>query len=147
MKKTELFIFVLLFALTTNVQSQISVTSYSIHALGVNTSKEKKISAELKVFLNREVGSILSELSGMYNFKRKNYHQFSAGFGVNIAPFSGPDHLICFTVPVQLEIFPLQNFKQLSVVFEVTPELYPEDGLSMRQLWGLRYSFNKKLRK
>ncbi len=144
MKKTILFSFVLLLALSTRVQSQISVTSYSIHALGVNTNKEKKISAELKVFLNREFSNTLTEVSGMYNFRRKKYHQFSAGLGANFSPFTGPDRLICFTIPVQLEISPLENFKQLSVIFEVSPELFPEDGVNMRHLWGVRYSFSKK---
>jgi hypothetical protein len=143
MKKIAL-IFTVLFALNISVNAQISITSYSIHAIALNTSKSKKISTELKAFFNRKPESSLFEIAGMYNFSKKAYHQFSAGLGLNIVPFTGPDIFNSLTIPLQLEIFPLQNFKQLSVIFEVTPEIYVENGSNIRQMWGLRYAFGKK---
>ena len=135
---------IILFSLSfITLKAQIGLTSYSIYALGVNTNKEKKISGELKTFLNREFENTIFEIAGMYNFQPKTYHQFSVGLGLNLSPFRGIDPINSFTVPLQLEIFPLQNFKQLSVVFEVAPEFYVEDGTNIRQLWGLRYTFNK----
>ncbi len=144
MKKIILFAVILALATTASVHSQPAITSYSIYALGINTNKERKFSGELKTFLNRGSEDILFEVSGMYNFKRTSYHQFSAGLGINFAPFASFDQVNSITIPMQLEIFPLQNFKQLSVIFEIAPEIYIEDGSSVRHLWGLRYSFHKK---
>ena len=144
MKKSAFVITVILFTLTTVVHAQIGTTSYSIHALAINTNKGKKLSGEMKGFFNRELESTLFELAGMYNFSRKTYHQFSVGLGLNVATFSGIDEINSFTIPLQLEIFPLQNFKQLSLIFDLTPELYLEGDTVIRQLWGIRYSFNKK---
>jgi hypothetical protein len=144
MKKTVFFTAILFCSIISTVQAQVSVTSYSIYALGVNTNKKKKLSVELKSFFNREIETTLFELSGMYNFRRKTYHQFSVGLGINVAPFAEQDPVNSFTLPLQLEIFPLQNLKQLSIIFEVTPEFYVEDAANVRQLWGVRYTFGKK---
>lgn len=145
MKKIKFFIMGLFLLGSVTVYSQIGVSTYSIYSLGVNTSKEKKISGELKSFFNRgSYENIRFELSGMYNFKARDYYQFSAGLGVNVAPFYGYDQLQCFTLPVQLEVFPLQNFRQLSLVIEVAPEWYLESDLDIRHMWGIRYTFAKK---
>ena len=143
MKKIVSLIIFFAIVVMTNIYSQIEVTSYSIYALGINTSKEKKISGELKSFFNRDIDNTLFELSGMYNFRQKEYYQFSVGAGINLMPFLGYDPINCFTFPVQLQLFPLQNLKQLSFVIELSPELYPEDGASIRHLWGIRYTFNR----
>jgi len=37
----------------------------------------------------------------------------------------------------------LQNFKKLSFLFEVTPEILSEDGVNLRNLWGIRYTFGE----
>jgi len=49
--KKNVFIFIILLFGSIKSFSQISVTSYSIYAFGINTSKEKKINVELKSFL------------------------------------------------------------------------------------------------
>ena len=143
MKKRVVLIAIFMIVSMTNIYSQIGVTSYSIYALGVNTSKEKRISGELKSFFNRNIKSTLFELSGMYNFRQKEYYQFSVGFGVNIAPFLDYDQMNCFTLPVQLAVFPLQNLKQLSLVAELSPELYNGGEVNIRHLFGIRYAFKK----
>jgi len=133
-----------LLAMNVTAYSQIGVSSYSIYSLGISTSKEKRIGGELKSFFNRgDFENTYYELSGMYNFRSKNYHQFSVGVGLNIAPFIGFDHIQSFTFPIQLEVFPLQNFKQLSFVIEIAPEWIIEEPLNMRHLWGLKYTFKK----
>ena len=144
MKRISL-VSVILFAMSVSAFSQIGVSSYSVYSLGVNTSKEKKISGELKSFFNRgDIEYTQFELAGMYNFNAKEYHQFSVGLGLNVAPFVGFDHVQSFVFPIaQLEIFPFQNFKQLSLVIEIAPEWIVEDNLNIRHLWGFRYTFKR----
>lgn len=138
MKKRNLLSVIILLTVSLNTFSQIGVTSYSIYSLGLNTSKDRKISGELKLFLNHTgVDDSFAELSAMYNFKPHTYHQFSIGLGVGGL---GDGYLInSFTLPIQLEIYPLQSFKRFSVVFEVTPTY--SDEFHIRQLWGIKYSF------
>ena len=123
--------------------SQIGVTSYSIYSIGVNTSTNKRISGEIKTFANRHFEDINLEVDGFYNFKPRPYHRFSIGLGVNFTPFLGYDQFYALTIPVSLEIYPLQNFKKLSLLFELTPEILAEDGVNLRNLWGIRYTFGE----
>lgn len=123
--------------------SQLGVTSYSIYALGINTSQNKMISGELKIFANKAIGDLLMEIDGFYNFKPRTYHRFSIGLGLNVGPFRDYDNIHALTIPSQLEIYPLKEFKKLSLLFELTPEIVIEDGISLRSLWGIRYTFGE----
>ena len=132
----------LIVVITTNVYSQVGVTVYSIHAVGINTNKDKTVSGEAKFFFNRAIENTVAELSGMYKFSERTHHRLSAGLGVFIYPFAGFDFIGGITIPVQLEIFPLHNFRQLSLVLELAPEIDVEgDNINVRQLWGFRYTF------
>ncbi len=123
--------------------AQMGVTSYSIYSLGINTSQNKAISGELKTFTNRTFENLLLEADIFYNFKPRPYHRFSIGIGFNIGPFRGFDHINALTIPAQLEIYPLQDFKKLSLLFELTPEFIVESDVNLRSLWGVRYTFGK----
>jgi hypothetical protein len=138
---------VVLFAMSVSAYSQFGVTSYSFRSLGINTNKEKIISAELKAFFNHRYDFFdeqVFEFSGLYNFKLKEYHRFSMGLGVTFLPGEN-DPIYSFVFPVQLEIFPLKNlkFNQLSLVIELAPEKIVEEELSLRYSLGIRYSFKK----
>ena len=68
----KLFVFIsIAFLLTFSVKSfsQMGVTSYSIYALGINTSQNNMISGELKTFANRAIDDLLMEIDFFYNFK------------------------------------------------------------------------------
>jgi len=126
-----------------SIYSQIGVTTYSIYSLGINTSKSKMISGELKSFFNQG-DNTLFEFSGMYNFKVRDSYQFSTGVGIGVAPFSGSYEFRSLSLPIQFEIFPLKDFKQLSFVIELAPEwVIPDGALNIRHLWGIRYTFKK----
>jgi hypothetical protein len=144
MKKKFVF-FAITFLVTLSVKSfsQMGVTSYSIYALGINTSQNKLISGELKTFANRNIDDLLMEIDVFYNFKPRTYHRFSVGFGLNAGPFREFDHIYALTIPAQIEIYPLQDFKKLSLLFELTPEIVVEDDLNIRSLWGIRYTFGE----
>ncbi len=144
MKKLFGFIaFTFLLTLSVKSYSQMGVTSYSIYALGINTSQSKMISGELKTFANRAIDDLLMEIDVFYNFKPRTYHRFSVGLGLNAGPFRGFDHIHALTIPAQIEIYPLQDFKKLSLLFELTPEIVVEGDLNIRSLWGIRYTFGE----
>lgn len=142
MRKTILLPLCLLLAFSVSAQ-KIDVTAYSFYGLGVNTSKEKKFGIEVKGFFNRPFKETFFDVSGLYQFPKKTYHQFSVGAGVNLAPFRGFDEINSFVLPVQLAIFPVQSLPQFSLVAELAPEIVIEDGFAFRQLWGVRYAFGK----
>lgn len=121
----------------------MGVTSYSIYALGINTSQNKVISGELKTFANRGIDDLLMEIDVFYNFKPRTYHRFSVGVGLNAGPFREYDHIYALTIPAQVEIYPLQDFKKLSFLIELAPELFVEDDVNLRSLWGIRYTFGE----
>lgn len=139
----KLFIFLVLSFLSMESFSQMGVTSYSIYSIGVNTSQNKRISAELKVFTNRPFEDTFLELDAFYNFKPSPYHRFSLGLGVNTNPFIGDAQFYALTIPVALQIYPLQDFKRLSLLFELTPEIVTEANVNLRSLWGIRYTFGE----
>ena len=130
-------------ALSLNCWSQIGVTSYSIYSLGINTSQNRPVSGELKIFANRSIESVLMEADLFYNFKARPYHRFSIGAGLNAGPFRDYDFVNAVTIPVQLEIFPLQEFKRLSLMLELAPEFIIDYDVNLRSLWGIRYSFGE----
>ena len=124
--------------------SQIAVTGYSNYALGINTSKNKAVSFEIKIFTNNYLEDMPVEGTVFYNFKTKEYHRFSIGLGINLSPFSSPDQVNSFVIPAVLEIFPIKDFKKIAIIFELAPEFRIEDDVIIRNLFGIRYTFDKK---
>lgn len=123
--------------------AQTGLTSYSLYSFGINTSINKAVSAELKTFANRDVDDLLFEMDVFYNFEQKKHHRFSLGIGLNATPFLEGDVVHAFTIPAQLEIYPLQDFKKLSLLIELAPEYVFESDLNIRHLWGIRYTFGE----
>lgn len=141
MKKFKHIFFIFLFSLGFKSYSQIAVTGYSNYALGINTSKNKVISFELKIFTNHYLEDMPMEGTVFYNFETKEYHRFSIGVGINLSPFSSPDQVNSFVIPAVLEIFPIKDFKKIAIIFELAPELRIEDDIVIRSLSGIRYTF------
>ena len=143
--KNSIKLLVLAFFVTlcTETYSQIGLTSYSTSAIGINTSHNKKIVGELKTFTNRDIDNLLMEIDVLYNFKQSDYHRFAIGLGLNIGPFRGFDLVNALTIPTMIEIYPLQDFKKISLLFELTPEFIIENNMNLRSLWGIRYTFGE----
>ena len=143
MKKNVKFCIILItLILSSKLYSQIGITYYTSNILAVNTSKNHKISGELKIFANNDIENIAMEFDAFYNFKPHEYHRFSIGTGLRLEVFSGEDAAI--TIPFKLEVFPFQKFKRVLFLFELAPEIYFDDSVKLRSLLGLRYSFEKK---
>ena len=142
-KVTRYFVIGFLLTLSLESYSQMGLTSYSVYALGINTSQNKVISGEMKTFANRNLDDLMFEIDCFYNFKQKTYHRFSIGLGLNTSPFKGDDIVYSINLPAEIEIFPLQDFKKLSLLFELTPEWIDSENINIRSLWGIRYSFGE----
>lgn len=144
MKNFKQTFIIILFFIGLTGHSQIAVTGFSNYVVGMNTSKNKTINFELKVFAYNYFDDLPIETNVFYNFETKEYHRFSIGLGVNFSPFRGFDEINSFVIPASLEIFPIKDFKKIAIVLEVTPELRIDDGAVLRSLIGIRYSFDKK---
>ncbi len=124
--------------------SQMGLTMYTSGSVGLNTNTIKKLSIDAKFFLNSSLESMPMEMNVIYNFQPKTYHRFSCGVGANFSPFRGYDQMNYFVLPLSVELYPLQNLKQFSLVTEVAPLLTTNDDLALRYMFGLRYTFDKK---
>ena len=144
MKNFKPIFIIILFSLSLESYSQIAVTGYSHYALGINTNKNKAVSFEIKIFTNNYLEDMPVEGTVFYNFKTKEYHRFSLGFGINLSPLSSPDQVNSFVIPAVLEIFPIKDFKKIAIIFELAPVLRIEDEVVIRSLFGIRYTFDKK---
>lgn len=143
MKINKLFTTAAFILISMSVFSQVRVTGYSTHALGVSFPLHEKFSAELKTYPNQwEFENVDFELAGFYHFKPRDFHRFSAGVGLGLNPYSGENAYLSF--PVALEFYPFQSFRRVSFLFEMAPEIYFEDNINLRYLWGIRYAFAKK---
>lgn len=144
MKNIFISLLVLLTLTASKSFGQISFSSYSSYAIGLNTDQNKSLSFELKTFTNRNFDDLLFEVNGYYNFKHATYHNLSIGLGLNMQT-SSADFMNAVTLPFVIEVFPFSDFKKLSIVFEISPEYYlNNEEFNLRHLWGLRYNFGNK---
>ena len=139
-------ILLLLFLITQNAYSQKGLSFYSSNAIGANLTivklNDKQIMGELKVFANRELENISTEIDLLYQFKQMEYHRFGMGIGLKFDPFTEGGDGAAIVTPLCLELFPFQKFKKVSFLFELTPEFFIEDRTYLRSLVGIKYSFS-----
>lgn len=139
-------ILLILFSFTQNVYSQKGISYYSSNVVGFNMSifkiSENQVSGELKIFANRDLQNISTEIDLLYQFKQKEYHRFAMGIGLKMDPFTEGGDGAAIVTPLSLEFFPFQNFKKVSFLFELTPEFFIEDRTYLRSLVGIKYSFS-----
>jgi hypothetical protein len=130
-----------------NTYSQIQVMYYSNNVvaanIGILTNNKYSIDGELKVYTNKKVIDTSTELDIFYKSKSREYHRFSVGLGFKTEFFTDGGDGNKFLVPVKLEVFPLQDFKKLSLLFEFAPVFEFEDQMGLRSLFGISYTFGK----
>jgi hypothetical protein len=126
--------------------SQLGVTGYSINAVGFNSNFDKAVTGELKLFTNSSLKYSEVEFDLFFNLSSKDYHRFSLGVGLNTLPFQGYEPLNTIVLPARFEVFPIQGFRRLSLVGELSPELSFERVFYVRYLWGVKYTFERKNR-
>ncbi|WP_299012416.1 hypothetical protein [uncultured Polaribacter sp.] len=137
MKKNTL---ILLLFITYYSNAQFKATGYFDKEIGISYAFNNKLQTELRINDNLGI-DFNTELSLLYKFVNKSNYNFNTGLGVSFFPFTGAD-LQSVYLPVQLEIFPVQNNKNLALVLESAYHLDDfENGL--RNTVGIRYIFNK----
>ncbi len=144
----KIFSLLLLFLiLSNNTFSQISVASYNFNILELKGTiikfNEQNIDVGAKFFSNMGELELPTEFDLIYNFKAKEYHRFFAGVGL-YTDFKRTSNLYAI-FPVGLEVFPFQNFKKVSFLFEFSLQIKGNNGNhSFRNLTGVRYTFGDK---
>lgn len=126
----------LFMSLSVIAYSQVGVTGYSNFAIGINSPTNRMLGGEIKIFPNTDINDVIFEVDAFYNFKPRTYHRFSIGLGIA----SSPRNFHGIQMPGVLEIYPLQDFKRLSLLMEISPEVL-RDYINLRSLLGVRYSF------
>lgn len=126
----------LFMSLSVIAYSQVGVTGYSNFAIGINSPTNRMLGGEIKIFPNTDINDVIFEVDAFYNFKPRTYHRFSIGLGIA----SSPRNFHGIQMPAVLEIYPLQDFKRLSLLMEISPEVL-RDYINLRSLLGVRYSF------
>jgi len=139
------------FLSTSKSHSQTGITSYNLNVLALNfdihKSDNSSLVAEIKQFADYdswkdEFGNTSTELDLHFKFKKHEYHRFSVGFGFNVDFFNdGTENAV--VLPIGLEVFPIPNFKKVSIQYELAPMYFLEDNFRLRNLLGIRYSFGK----
>lgn len=127
-----------------DVSSQLTITGYSTFAIGAETKLYKNLSGEFRIYTNEILDETNMEVQFYHGFKSTKYHQIRIGAGINGNLFLG--EVYSLQVPLQLHIFPFQDFKRLAFVIEFAPQwtngnVLGTDTLILRNLWGVRYSF------
>ncbi|MGY6561087.1 MAG: hypothetical protein ACXITV_03190 [Luteibaculaceae bacterium] len=122
-----------------DAQAQVSVTTYGTNAVGINTNTGSKFDFELKTFANRSFENLVFEPTGFFNFSEKENHSFGVGLGL-ILDVGDSDFLTALSIPVNLQVHPMKDFRQLSLILELAP-VFNADDLALRHLWGVRYTF------
>lgn len=143
MKYFHFVTFLFLFS-SFNLSSQVSITGYSTFAIGAETKLYKNLHGEFRVYTNDILNDSNMEVQFYYGFTPSKYHQIRIGAGINGNLFLG--EVYSLQVPLQLHIFPFQDFKRLAFVIEFAPQwtignVLGTDTLILRNLWGVRYSF------
>jgi len=146
-RKLILIMSLLFFTFVDEAYSQVGITYYNSDIAAVNlpiyTSSNNSIAGELKFFTNSEIKDVSTELDLFYRFRAREYHQFSVGVGFKTDLFTDGGVGNALLVPFDLEVFPLQELKRISFLFELSPEIIFEDQVNLRSLIGLRYTFGK----
>lgn len=134
---------VLFLIISSKSYSQIGITYYSLDVISANfaTKKVSNITGELKISTNnREMDGFPIELDLFYRFKRDEQNRFSIGVAFKTDPITGNDSE--FLIPITIEVYPFQEFKNVSFVLEFAPEIILEEQrVLIRSLVGLRYTF------
>jgi hypothetical protein len=126
-------------------QIDFTLTSYNLYTISVGSSQDKMISGEIRTTASPTIiRDLQTEFDVFYNFDGKPYHRFSVGLGFNLMPFSEWEFFHAFVVPCQLEVFPFQNLRQFTMVYELAPIIHADADNAIRHLLGFRYTFGER---
>lgn len=136
-------------ALTKPAVAQVAVTYFPFQSvLGVASDTERRLWAGVNAETNTFLSNVNVELQGMANLKRGEGVNYYAGLGVNTNPLAAVNELPLvngYTFTAGARIKPLANYRNVQVVFELTPYANAHfDGGTIRTLLGLAYNFRHR---
>ena len=129
--------------------AQVAVTYFPFQSvLGVATDTERPLWVGLNAETNTFISNVNLELQGMANLKRGEWVNYYAGLGVNTNPLAAVNELPLlngYTITAGTRIKPLANYRNVQVVFELTPYVNTHfDGGFVRTMLGLAYNFRRR---
>jgi hypothetical protein len=134
-------ILVLLFFITINGFSQLSISYYSssLSKIGLGYDFNERIWSELRLYSNTTIDDITPEIVFCYNIVNTGNHNIYLGLGGNVNYFTG------FVLPVGVQFYPIENFDRFSLQIEIQPTLdIGSSDAFVQSSWGLRYKFGKR---
>ena len=128
---------------------QVAVTYFPFQSvLGLSTDSERRLWVGLNAETNTFISNVNLELQGMVNLKRGEWVNYYGGLGVNTNPLAAVNQLPLlngYTLTAGARIKPLANYRNVQVVFELTPYANPYfDGGYLRTLLGVAYNFRRR---
>ena len=141
MKKSILILSLLL---SISTFSQFKITGYFDAEIGINYAFSDNFQTELRVNDNLGI-EFNTELSILYKFVAKDDYNLNFGIGVSTFPFHSTniDFMESFYLPLQIEIIPFKDIKNLGLVLESAYHFSDAtDASGIRNSIGIRYIFN-----
>lgn len=128
--------------------AQVAVTYFPFQSvLGVASDTERRLWVGLNAETNTFISNMNLELQGMVNLKKGETVNYYAGLGLNANPLTALNELPLvngYTLTAGARIKPLPNYRNVQVVFELTPYANAYfDGGYVRTLLGLAYNFRR----
>jgi len=120
--------------------SQFKISGYFDSEIGVSYQFNSKFQTALRVNDN-QFTEFTTELILLYNIIKKDDYNLNLGFGINTLLFREFDQIESLLIPLQLEILPFKNNKNLGFVIE-TAFHFLEQDYGLRNTIGIRYIFN-----
>ncbi len=126
-----------------DLHAQIMFSNYEKLGFGIGTAlSTKPIDLHLRLGTNNRLVDTRIELAGFYHINESDYHIISLGLAIGLSPF-GDFTQPSLVIPVELQVFPLKDFKRLAFAFEAGPEyLFDDDAVNLRHIWAIRYYFS-----
>ncbi len=135
MKKIFSTLFFVFFAIS--AFSQVKLSGYTQHVLGVEVNFSKKISLELRFKETKNRSWFDNEALLFYQIFHKDYYGIKIGAGIDANFIDEGDIIEALTVPVQFEVVPFKKYDYFSLVVE--PSVFViESGAYLRNLVGIK---------
>lgn len=148
MKKLLFFSTIILIAFG-NLNAQLRISYYNNESAAFDYSFAKlnetsHLLMELRTSMDTDFEEITNWVNMLYKIQKHDAHSLSVGAGMRFDPFYEGGDGAAIVLPFQLELYPLKEIKQLSLIFELIPEIYMDEKYLLRSNIGFRYAFNKK---
>ncbi len=117
--------------------SQVKLSGYTEHILGVEINASKKMSLELRFKETRNRSWFDNEALLFYQVFHKDYYGIKIGAGIDANFINEGDIIEALVVPVQFEVVPFKKYDYFSLVVEPSVFVTESDSY-LRNLVGIK---------